>query len=527
MKALGNLPKTLDETYDRIFTLIPKEERLFVHHVLRWIAHHNELWEENGMPCEVLIEAASASTLMLTAEPNEGFYDQDVLREICGCLIDISPMKFPSAGTESRYNSINFAHYTVFEYLESRRFEKNASAYHGAVEETSREHLIEVTMLQAQNVNSQTLRGLESEEDSQRVIQAVYSNFANYCAASGVLYLYRSPDHLLRQSKFRKLIVDFLNPSKPHFETMVRIATAMHDVLDFGGGFGNDTDFWNIVWNSEVSTEARHLYILLLICEEHKIYFPLVQEFLQGNDRKYLLQSRVTFETWAFAGIARSRNIHDNLLFDGSIFEVFTTQSRSMSKDFILFLFEKLGAGLFDPSVTLLLSIKNHDHSICIEERCLVRRLLELEADPNLTHYIVTPLQIATYCLDVEGVSMLLKYGAHPNSTGCSDGIIWKEGTTMSYSHHLHGASPLRILRKYTYFGLYYRFPWIPENRKKLEELLLHYGAEEISATPQAALDELPYNAPEWREWATASPQRQARTSGRIEDHLLDSSADT
>ncbi|MCJ1452480.1 hypothetical protein MMC28_002823 [Mycoblastus sanguinarius] len=33
-KALGNLPKTLDEMYDRILLTIPEEEQLFVHHAL-------------------------------------------------------------------------------------------------------------------------------------------------------------------------------------------------------------------------------------------------------------------------------------------------------------------------------------------------------------------------------------------------------------------------------------------------------------------------------------------------------------
>src|ERR1051326_1866906 len=41
--ALANLPKTLDETYERIFLQIPKEDREFVHHALKWIYYHNEL----------------------------------------------------------------------------------------------------------------------------------------------------------------------------------------------------------------------------------------------------------------------------------------------------------------------------------------------------------------------------------------------------------------------------------------------------------------------------------------------------
>lgn len=92
-KALKNLPETLDETYDRILLAVPKEERLFVDYALKWIAHHNEMYFGQGIPYKVLIEATEASMLDLTGNRNERFYDKDTLREICGCLINISPEK--------------------------------------------------------------------------------------------------------------------------------------------------------------------------------------------------------------------------------------------------------------------------------------------------------------------------------------------------------------------------------------------------------------------------------------------------
>src|SRR5947207_4392575 len=70
--ALENLPRTLDETYDRIFLRIPEEERLFVYHALQWISYHNEL-HGNCIPCSVLLQAVARSTAMLSDSQNVRF----------------------------------------------------------------------------------------------------------------------------------------------------------------------------------------------------------------------------------------------------------------------------------------------------------------------------------------------------------------------------------------------------------------------------------------------------------------------
>ena len=69
-KALENLPKPLDETYERILITIPKEERLLVHHVLRWIAQHNDLYNSDGIPC-------GRHPAMIGYSPNRGNFMTD------------------------------------------------------------------------------------------------------------------------------------------------------------------------------------------------------------------------------------------------------------------------------------------------------------------------------------------------------------------------------------------------------------------------------------------------------------------
>jgi hypothetical protein len=60
-KALTNLPRTLDEIYDRIFCAIPEEEYMFVHHAFQWITYHSTLYDGEGIPSAVLLQAVEKS----------------------------------------------------------------------------------------------------------------------------------------------------------------------------------------------------------------------------------------------------------------------------------------------------------------------------------------------------------------------------------------------------------------------------------------------------------------------------------
>ena len=169
--------------------------------------------------------------------------------------------------------------------------------------------------------------------------------------------------------------------------------------------------------------------------------------------------------------------------FAGSIIEVFGQLALRSAHPF-RFLVE-FGAGFFDPSITLLLYISGHDLSQCGSDGfCPLQRLLELGADPNLRGYRITPLQIATFMNDYEGVEMLLKAGAMPNDTGSPDSVSWREDSLMRQFNHLHGVSPLRICRD---FAIIQWPPWREvgaDDRRKIEALLLYHGAKAFSTVP-------------------------------------------
>src|SRR5436305_9274930 len=77
-----------------------------------------------------------------------------------------------------------------------------------------------------------------------------------------------------------------------------------------------------------------------------------------------------------------------------------------------------------------------------------------------------------------QSVEKLLKARADQNGTGESDGIAWEEGTILNRFNHLHNASPLYICREFECIFQGYKKRDREENLKKIEAILLQYGAE-------------------------------------------------
>ena len=127
MNALKNLPKTLEETYDRILQAVPEEDQLFVQHTLHYISFHNDLHNDDGILCDVLIQGVQKSISSATDQQSGRFYDAAVLRELCACLINV----VTKGVHDHDHNSlrVNFAHYTVQEYLNSTRTSNSSTVF--------------------------------------------------------------------------------------------------------------------------------------------------------------------------------------------------------------------------------------------------------------------------------------------------------------------------------------------------------------------------------------------------------------
>ncbi|KAH0553118.1 hypothetical protein GP486_006694 [Trichoglossum hirsutum] len=105
--ALDQLPKTLDETYERIFAGIPTEHVKFARRALHLLAFDFQIYSLEELAEAVIVDDASCTFI-----PGDRFVDPTDILEICTCLIIYDR----DAGTQVR-----LAHYSVKEYLTSER----------------------------------------------------------------------------------------------------------------------------------------------------------------------------------------------------------------------------------------------------------------------------------------------------------------------------------------------------------------------------------------------------------------------
>ncbi|KAL5323933.1 hypothetical protein ACEPPN_008475 [Leptodophora sp. 'Broadleaf-Isolate-01'] len=103
--ALNGLPKTLDETYERILCCIPMENQTMARTTLHLLS------SKIIRNLEDLLEALSVDLESLTFDPKNRPWDRLAPIEVCRCLVSYDPSN----------DRIRLAHYTVKEFLISPR----------------------------------------------------------------------------------------------------------------------------------------------------------------------------------------------------------------------------------------------------------------------------------------------------------------------------------------------------------------------------------------------------------------------
>lgn len=491
-KALKNLPKTLDETYDRLLLTLPEEDHQFVHHTLQLIFYHNNLFGgdiNGGIPCTVLVKGVERSIARLTSNQSDRFYDHETLRELCGCLINVTQEESDislvlartyrmAAPPQREVLSVSFAHYTVREYLASNRISKPSTAYVTSCKEDLKQQFMEMMFSESHKIMPN--EGWDNErcpqENAWDVVEEAEGYFKNYCVASTLYSLCKWPAEIIQHVTLSGLAIDLLNPSKAHFQSLELIAqwVTSHSSPSWWSG----SHFWDLKWYQNPSNaDAVHLLNLLLLSFVSPEYLSLARKFLQGKDNRDFLRTQLAFSK------GESFDIHKE--YDGSIIEI-SAQSAFEALDILRLLLE-YGTGQFDPSVILLLFIGRHQYHPnhdCGSD-CLVKCLLELGADPNTNGRWVTPLQIAVKCHDFGAIRFLLQAGADANLVKSGGGIPWKHDTPMERFNGLHGASPLYIHRHHGLFeneNMTLQREDIMSERQgdseRIEAILLRYGAK-------------------------------------------------
>ncbi|KAK3328241.1 hypothetical protein B0T19DRAFT_424000 [Cercophora scortea] len=489
--ALANLPKTLYDTYERIFLQIPEEASTFVHHALQWIFSYREM-VGNNISSPVLLEAIQKSTSELAFSANDYVYDDDLLREFCGCLVTLMPEARRSrihvhqdsdsgesddpddaeARAPFQVMAVSFAHYTVWEFLISARI-RIGSAKSFAVDgqsamlEFAKMAMIEALNPEAMYRNVQSKEWESDERDPEIVCHSFYNVFGFSCIATSMLAVHKYGELIDERDDLRALAFDLLNPTKPHLAHLEEAGRRIESEFAFfesETGLSRWFQLWRVIWiTPPTNSNARHLLNLLLTDQSCR----LPRRFFAGIEKETVLRDRLDVEIRG--GYVDGPGLH----LEVSLVELCASVHRGMGPRKFWSLVD-FGAGFFDPWLVIMAYITNHNHEYNCGEQCALERLLQIGAwSPNIPAGL---LQAAVAARDAEGVKTLLKWGADPNGIG---DIMVDELDKFSF---LRGRSPLHILNKsINIYGAGNGEGWKWFTVPLIEETLLQYGARDFT----------------------------------------------
>lgn len=121
-KALNTLPKTLDDTYERILLNLDEEYEDYAFKIFQWLCFSKRSMRINEM-VEVL---ATDSTDDFSFMPEQRLPDPRDILTICSTLVSITSTA--TNGTSAQTDELRLAHFSVKEYLISDRL-KNSSMH--------------------------------------------------------------------------------------------------------------------------------------------------------------------------------------------------------------------------------------------------------------------------------------------------------------------------------------------------------------------------------------------------------------
>ena len=443
--------------YSRVLLAIDDDERLFVAHVLHWMYFHLSVWGRS-ITLPILLQVADLSTRETQDHTQKHGYDDDTLRELCGCLITVTPVK-DSVGKECIF--VGFAHYTVLEYLKSHRITASPASMFALRNETIYYELPSVILREALYYSPQVSQ--HHRENGARVL--LNENITYWCTVTAILFLSSEPwqQRLSRHAHLRELVFELLRPSRSGY---LSFRARLLGPKPESSRLGRSTALFDqIEWLSVNGCEKSVVLLRLL----HFHQFSLAEALIRTKNSnlffsKVSLRSRVSLKSVGTGQLYLSAGMYD---LSGTIVEV-AAQLGWYPHSVLAFLIEH-GSGLFDPSKILHLYFGNWsagsvihnmrayrytDLSIFmdVEDDDVLKTLLRLGADPDLTGYRLTPLQIATELQDDVTVGILLEHGADPFKVGSENGISWSIGSVMHLINpellNLYGVAPLEICRR-------------------------------------------------------------------------------
>jgi hypothetical protein len=450
----------LDETYDRVLSLIPKEEQLFVYHALYWISFHGTVYApyERSISSTILLELAERSTSKASKTQIHRFYDTETLRDLCGCLIHVSTSN----------QGVTFAHYTVKEYLSRTRVYQDPTNLLSVYEPVLMRSFLETIYTETLQIHVKGVhQNLRDGDLSLSVKDEMDRDLYLYCAVSSMLSLNIWADDIAGHPSTFLLAVDLLDPSKGHTTKFWRSLRFFSD--DTGHyviprGFLGANRVLKIEWTHEKNNVDIIRFFSILLNQPNQFgSFAMVQRSLSCVVSGDIFQTQVAF-TLTLSDKQTSS-------FAGTIMNILPQLSAHLSGFTEIFKYLLRYVTASSQGCDIAAYIASHNHREC-HDFCPLEYLLFTGGDPNGAGYQIVPLQIAVWNYDYDGVVILLGAGADPNRTGDNDGKMWKDDEVWSRFNEVKGNSPLRILRHScgTWKG----------NAERIENALLEHGAREF-----------------------------------------------
>ncbi|KAK4204649.1 vegetative incompatibility protein HET-E-1 [Triangularia verruculosa] len=271
--TLATLPRTLDETYERIFLQIPNEAREFVCMTMKLIYAHSLIWP-NSIPCLVLLDIMRRYAASSGRTTGRYLFNEDLIREFCGCLVTVAPERrdFHISPVPLGWTTVTarFAHYTVWEFLESGRIRDGPAEFfaidkNAAFLEYSR--LVMTAAMGVPNTNVESARsainadGVELLEISFKAERLLDNDPGIHYVVASIICAKRTflepLDHDMIDLKAK--ILDLFDTAKPYFDILLGTGVTMFDhtgYLQFGCNLEHEWMFWHANW-SDTSNKMR------------------------------------------------------------------------------------------------------------------------------------------------------------------------------------------------------------------------------------------------------------------------------
>ncbi|KUJ12400.1 uncharacterized protein LY89DRAFT_785768 [Mollisia scopiformis] len=449
-KALGNLPKTLDETYERIiFLSVPDEHRMVVLYTLKWIYYHQEVRNES-ISLPILLQAVERSLCYLSQAGHDYFLDETLLRELCGCLIIVEPAErifredYEDINNKHfTINSVSFAHYTIWEFLNSSRIVESSAAFFALREYETKMQLTGTVLHGVLNADATDLWKSPHDHTDREdfdVFIAGDEHLDTYCIAMSVLCLWTLGDDLAKQDHLVSLSFDLLDESKTYVSSFKRVARIwLYPFLNNGAviidHFG--TSKWRIIPKPK---EAAILTNLLLVDQSCQLARRLIEQFSMPE----ILQAELSIDE-IIVSTSNDESDQRIYMFQGSIFELFAQLENAHTPQFRWLI--DVGVRFLDPWPVLysLICVHSYCWAPRCDNDCPLSQIIKLTLNVNSSKHAYTTS------------------GADPNGLATNGGSKWEEGTVLAQYNDIGGLSPLELSSH--------------EDWSEIRELLLRYGA--------------------------------------------------